>query len=447
MARTLLPLTVGRAPSPSYHRRSTLLRRPRALLLIAADALTLVALTVFLGPNMGRPPPSLAAARTRYALKTSRPPPRGFDAFYAFARTPERGCLVDAYDGVHADFASFWQAECLPGRGWFRKRVREVAERLKNDPRGMTALSIRDGVVHRPDYQGTYFDEDWERTINKYLMPTSAVRRRPPPLTVLINGRDEPRVVFDALPLFRAPIPAASASTSDSATDTEAPHSIRPGAALDRGLLRAARGLWAGGRGEGYAGCAIPLLPLLVLLFASSAEFTTDLVPVLSMAKPTDGAGVDALSGAWVGGGGRSTGGVRGRRASWMLSCRGRCVFVPIPTVFLLFHRRLRRVANTVSFYRRATAFSLLREWISGAHGASSSFSLRAPWLVPFFLHPLLVLCGGGVPRRGGTRWCCALVRWRDCGGVPTLRPARGPHISFAHIIVAPPYDACAPCA
>ncbi|KAJ6485215.1 hypothetical protein DFH09DRAFT_1106306 [Mycena vulgaris] len=110
-------------------------------------------------------PPSLAAARAHYALKTSRPPPRGFDAFYAFAR--EHNCLVDAYDDVHADLAPFWQAERLAGRGWFRRRVREVAERLKNDPRGRTALTIRDGVVHRPNYQGTYFEEDWERTINK----------------------------------------------------------------------------------------------------------------------------------------------------------------------------------------------------------------------------------------------------------------------------------------
>ncbi|KAJ6527332.1 hypothetical protein DFH09DRAFT_1371419 [Mycena vulgaris] len=45
--------------------------------------------------HAGRPP-SPAVARTRYALNTSRPPPRGFDAFYAFARTPERGCLVTA---------------------------------------------------------------------------------------------------------------------------------------------------------------------------------------------------------------------------------------------------------------------------------------------------------------------------------------------------------------
>ncbi|KAJ6470547.1 hypothetical protein DFH09DRAFT_1477781 [Mycena vulgaris] len=107
------------------------LRHPRALL-IAAGALTLVALTVVLGPTVGLPlgllvpesfaeyshgppppppppPPSSdpssrcpplnpppSPPRARYALKTSRPPPRGFDAFYAFARAPERGCLVTA---------------------------------------------------------------------------------------------------------------------------------------------------------------------------------------------------------------------------------------------------------------------------------------------------------------------------------------------------------------
>ncbi|KAJ6527366.1 hypothetical protein DFH09DRAFT_1414423 [Mycena vulgaris] len=99
-----------------------------------ARALTLVALAVVLGPTVGLPVPdsfaeyyhgpppppppsadahtddsdaalaalhaaqrpSLAAARARYALKTSRPPPRNFHAFYAVARAPERGSLVTA---------------------------------------------------------------------------------------------------------------------------------------------------------------------------------------------------------------------------------------------------------------------------------------------------------------------------------------------------------------
>ncbi|KAJ6551024.1 hypothetical protein DFH09DRAFT_1499666, partial [Mycena vulgaris] len=204
IARTLLSLTTA----PAY-RRSPFLHHPRALLL-AAGALTLIALAVVLGPTVGQglqvlvpesfaeycygpppppppPPPSsdahsppstppsslpAPAADSDAALITSRPPPHGFDAFYASAREPN--CLIDAYDGVHADFVPFWQVE-RRGPGVVSEAV---AERLKKDPRGMTALSIRDGEVHRPDYRGTYFDGDWERTINKLTATGKETRRR-----------------------------------------------------------------------------------------------------------------------------------------------------------------------------------------------------------------------------------------------------------------------------
>ncbi|KAJ6551005.1 hypothetical protein DFH09DRAFT_1366527 [Mycena vulgaris] len=280
-----------------------------------------------------RSTPFLAAARARYALKTSRPPPHGFDAFYAFAR--EHNCLIDAYDGVHADFVPFWQVE-RRGPGVVSEAV---AERLKKDPRGMTALSIRDGEVHRPDYQGTYFDGDWERTINKFAAAL-------PPRTVLINGRDEPRVMFDALPLFRASSPAASASTSDS--DTEAyVNAPPPGAGgnapppppshstSDNANSQGGTGGSGSRKGDGLhltltdptpfafappstaaffaprAGCGPAagvevMAEVPFLLSASSAEFTTGLVPVLSMTKPADGAGVGGGSTA------AEAGGVRG---------------------------------------------------------------------------------------------------------------------------------------
>ncbi|KAJ7906639.1 hypothetical protein B0H13DRAFT_2505550 [Mycena leptocephala] len=49
-------------------------------------------------------PATLPTARARYTLKTSRPPPKGFDAFFAYAK--ERRCLV-----VWRDFAPFWRVE------------------------------------------------------------------------------------------------------------------------------------------------------------------------------------------------------------------------------------------------------------------------------------------------------------------------------------------------
>ncbi|KAJ7690278.1 hypothetical protein B0H17DRAFT_1201839 [Mycena rosella] len=62
--------------------------------------------------------------------------------------------------------------------------------------RGLTAIRVLDEEAHLPGYQGTYFDGAWEIKINKFA---SAL----PPLTVPINGRNEPRVVFDTLPLFK----------------------------------------------------------------------------------------------------------------------------------------------------------------------------------------------------------------------------------------------------
>ncbi|KAJ7087518.1 hypothetical protein C8R44DRAFT_893218 [Mycena epipterygia] len=154
------------AYDPEATRRSWLWRRPRALFLIAGVILTLLALTALFGPATGLPipdslseydpgrpfpppggnppppphsgapqvpppplpqmaiptlkrrwtqrPPSPGSGTStrrsrRYTLKTGRAPPHGFDAFVDYAG--RHGCLVDAYDGVHADFLPFWRAE------------------------------------------------------------------------------------------------------------------------------------------------------------------------------------------------------------------------------------------------------------------------------------------------------------------------------------------------
>ncbi|KAJ7906615.1 hypothetical protein B0H13DRAFT_2662711, partial [Mycena leptocephala] len=99
-----------------------------------------------------------------------------------------------------------------------------------------------------------------------------------PPITVLINGRDEPRVVFDVRPLVEDPPTLAQALTlSDPTSFTLSPP--RTGAFFAQpernDVCRPARGV--GGVGD---------VPFLVS--ASSAEFTTDLVPVLSMTKLSD---------------------------------------------------------------------------------------------------------------------------------------------------------------
>ncbi|KAJ7434887.1 hypothetical protein B0H11DRAFT_2369442 [Mycena galericulata] len=83
--------------------------------------------------------------------------------------------------------------------GRFCTHVRTVAQQLAaaTDKRGMTALQIHGGKVVRPEYEGTYWDGDWEVTVNKFA-PTL------PDLTVLINGCDKPHIVFDVKPLLAA---------------------------------------------------------------------------------------------------------------------------------------------------------------------------------------------------------------------------------------------------
>ncbi|KAJ7750804.1 glycosyl transferase family 90-domain-containing protein [Mycena metata] len=247
-------------PGPNIHDFPTAADVPPPAHQITADADKAV------DALLSSQPPTLPAARARYALRTGRSPPRGFDAFYAFAK--ERGCLVEGYSAVERDFAPFWRAEGLQ-KGWFRERVRVMEGKLTPDAHGVAALAIRDGKVQRPENGATYFDGDWENTINKFATHL-------PALTVLINGRDEPRVVYDVGGLFDEP-PTLPAPPTDPTPFALAPPSTRAFFTdpARRDVCRPARGR---GRVEDVS----------FLLSASSAEFTTDLVPVLSMAKIAD---------------------------------------------------------------------------------------------------------------------------------------------------------------
>ncbi|KAJ6574546.1 glycosyl transferase family 90-domain-containing protein [Mycena capillaripes] len=232
-------------------------------------------------------PSTLPSARAYYIRRNSRPPPTGFDAFFSYAQ--EHKCLVGSYEGVWRDFAPFWRVEMgvaaqrqkesgrksgMEGRGWFRERVKKAEQRLMSDgyPHGIAALAVRDGEAHIPEHR-TYFDGDWVRTINKFAAFL-------PPMTVLINGRDEPRVVFDVGPLFEDDSALSSALTLTSPT----PFALSPPrtntffADTASGRDKVCRPPSGVGEREDVS----------FLLSAASAEFTTDLVPVLSMTKLAD---------------------------------------------------------------------------------------------------------------------------------------------------------------
>ncbi|KAJ7829716.1 hypothetical protein B0H13DRAFT_2372400 [Mycena leptocephala] len=285
-------------------------------------------------------PLTLPAARARDTLKTARPLPKGFDALFAFAK--ERGCLVDGYAGREKEAGSGGRLEGMGERSWFRERrvfrfeypppsafglafpvfspfithLRPILELTRSqlasapDTHGIAALAIRDGRAHKPEHEATYFDGDWEGTVNKFA---SAL----PPMTILINERDEPRVVFDVS--FHPPTLAQALTLSH-----PTPFALSPpctGAFFAeperRDVCRSARGVgWVGtflvswflfsvlyGRWDdtgqelpsSYFARTQPLLFKVAVgharrpvLISASAEFTTDLVPVLSMTKLAD---------------------------------------------------------------------------------------------------------------------------------------------------------------
>ncbi|KAJ7836883.1 glycosyl transferase family 90-domain-containing protein [Mycena olivaceomarginata] len=214
-----------------------------------------------------REPATLPAARALYTLKTGRVPPSGYDAFFAFAK--ERECLVGAYEGVWRDFAPFWRME-RGKKGWFRERVKAMEAKLLTHTASPRSQFVA-GRAHKPEQGVTYFDGDWENTMNKFATHL-------PPMTVLINARDEPRVLFDVGPLFDDPPALTGALTLTDPT----PFTLSPPNTTVFFSEPARRDVCRPSRGTGVA------RDVSFLLSASSAEFTTDLVPVLSMTKLAD---------------------------------------------------------------------------------------------------------------------------------------------------------------
>jgi hypothetical protein len=206
---------------------------------------------------------TLAQAIARYTLRNNRPPPQNFDKWFDFAR--EQNCLVDDYEQIHKDFAPFYHlAEENPAH--FQYMVDLGRELMLQDPKGMATIKIMGGEVQMPGYTGSAFDGDWHSTLSRFA-------RILPDMDFLINGRDEPRVVFnardpavlknamklkDSNPFHLAPVPTSEffkGCSGCSTLTTEKGFSIN--ALEDVAFIRS----------------------------SSSSDFTTDLWPLLSMAK------------------------------------------------------------------------------------------------------------------------------------------------------------------
>ncbi|KAJ7270187.1 glycosyl transferase family 90-domain-containing protein [Mycena rebaudengoi] len=131
---------------------------------------------------------TIEQATARYSLKTGRSPPPRYKQWFNFAK--EKSCLIDDYDQIHRDFEPFYQlADDDPL--FFQRMIDIASDMMKEDPKEMATIVIKDGAAQMLDNRPSagYYDT-WPTTfakLSEYL----------PDMTFLINGRDEPRVVFN----------------------------------------------------------------------------------------------------------------------------------------------------------------------------------------------------------------------------------------------------------
>ncbi|KAJ7288454.1 glycosyl transferase family 90-domain-containing protein [Mycena rebaudengoi] len=206
---------------------------------------------------------TLEEAAARYSLKADRPPPPNFDKWFAF--TQQKKCLVDDYDQILRDFEPFYQlAADAPTH--FESMVSSGRSMIEKDSNGMITLSIKDGKLHMPGYSRTAFDGDWPGIFGRFASVL-------PDMDFLLNGRDEPRVVFN----YREPGARKEALTLK---DTN-PFHLTPHPTAD--FFHNRSGCRPLSTDKGFTSDASA--DISFLRSSSTADFTTDLWPLLSMTK------------------------------------------------------------------------------------------------------------------------------------------------------------------
>ncbi|KAJ7638350.1 glycosyl transferase family 90-domain-containing protein [Roridomyces roridus] len=212
---------------------------------------------------LSRQSTTLEQAKSRYALRNNRSPPPNYDEWYKFAR--DRSCLIDEYEQISRDFAPFYQlAQDNPA--YFRKMVASASSKVKKDGVGMKTGKFRNKEFSFTDDQGTLYTGDWPRTFERfaYFMPD---------MDIILNGRDEPRVVFNIR------VPNTREKALDLSDPTPFEHSPRPTDKYFRDEMKCLIPM----RPKGFTGLANDASAFM--LSSSSTEFTHDLYPLLSMTK------------------------------------------------------------------------------------------------------------------------------------------------------------------
>ncbi|KAJ6508933.1 glycosyl transferase family 90-domain-containing protein [Mycena sanguinolenta] len=222
---------------------------------------------------------TFSQAAARYSLKAGRPPPPNYDKWFDWAK--KHTCLIDEYTQIQRDFEPFYQlAQENPAH--FADMIDRGRALMLQDAKGMTTINIKSGQVHMPDYKGTAFYDDWPKTIGKFASIL-------PDMDFLLNGRDEPRVVFN----YRDPTARKDAMVLKDPN----PFHIAPRPTAEWFADKSGCSPLSSPMGfptDGSADIACEYLHFSpdkvlhlskVLRSSSSSDFTTDLWPLLSMTK------------------------------------------------------------------------------------------------------------------------------------------------------------------
>ncbi|KAF8204224.1 glycosyl transferase family 90-domain-containing protein [Mycena galopus ATCC 62051] len=208
---------------------------------------------------------TLEQAMARYSLRNNRPPPPMYDKWFEFAQ--QHSCLIDEYEQISRDFEPFYQL-AKDDPAYFKKMVDKGTPQVQEDGRGLKTGVFAEHEFSWTDAQFTLYPADWARTFGRFA---SFI----PDMPIIINGRDEPRVVFN----YR--LPDTHPKALHLSDETPFRHTPRPTASYFQDEMKCLVPM----KSKGFTSLANDASGFM--LFASSTDFTTDLYPILSMTKVT----------------------------------------------------------------------------------------------------------------------------------------------------------------
>lgn len=236
---------------------------PLALAQLSVDAL------------LARQSRTLSRAVARYSLRAGRSPPPNYDKWFSFAQ--EHKCLIDEYDQIHRDFEPFYElARDNPihfssmidrAREQMLREAMGLISPRKQEAIGLTTINIKNGKTVMAPYRGTpYSKDDLPITLRNFNFIL-------PDMEFFLNGRDEPRVVFN----HREP---GAFDRANNVSDPN-PFHIAPHPTSD--WFKERNGCSPLSSTKGFARDGSSDIPFLQS--SSSSDFTLDLWPLLSMTK------------------------------------------------------------------------------------------------------------------------------------------------------------------